>query len=73
MPPFITILLALAAGLLVGSWVNSAREAHAHFTNYRHRTATGLISWIRHTGLAILGVAGLLVALYVLLVLTPAR
>lgn len=62
----VAILLVLCAGLFVGSRVNSASEARAHFTSYRHRTTAGLIAWIRNAIAAALGVAGLLLLLYIL-------
>lgn len=67
----IVVLLCLGAGFLVGSQMSSAREAHAHFTSYRHRTTKGLMAWVRHGVAAVLGVAGLLFLIYVLLVVFP--
>ncbi len=70
---FIPLLLVLGGGLLVGSLVSGAREAHTRFTSYRHRTTTGFVTWLRQAAAAALSVAGLLVLLYVLLVLVPTR
>ena len=73
MSPLIAILLVLGVGLWVGSQVNSAHEAHAHFTNYRHRTVKGLGEWARHIVTAVLSVAALALLLYVLLVQFPVQ
>jgi hypothetical protein len=63
----VAILLVLAAGLFVGSRVNSARVAHALSTSYRSRAAKSFIVWVRSTVVAVLAVAGLLFLLFVLL------
>lgn len=66
MPVFVAILLALGAGLLVGSRVHGAREARASYTAYRTRTAKGFGTWIKSlvtAGVAILGTIVLLVLL----------
>lgn len=69
----VAILLLTCAGLFVGSRVNSAREARAHFTSYRHRTTAGLTAWVRNVVAAALGIAGLLLVLYILLLQVPTR
>jgi hypothetical protein len=71
--PLVAILLVLGAGLLVGSQVNSAHEAHAHFTSYRHRTVRGLGEWVRHIFTAVLSLGALALLLYVLLVQYPVQ
>lgn len=71
MSSLIAILLVLGAGLWVGSKVNSAHEAHAHFTSYRHRTVKGLGEWMRHIVTAVLSIAALALLLYVLLIQFP--
>jgi succinate dehydrogenase hydrophobic anchor subunit len=62
----IAIVLVLA-GLLVGSQLNNARSAHVLFHNYRSRTAKGFTDWIRSTVTAVIGVAGLIGLVFVLL------
>ncbi|UOX91755.1 AMP-binding protein [Amycolatopsis sp. FBCC-B4732] len=64
---FIAVLLALAAGLLVGSRVHSAREARANYSAYRARTAKGFGEMIRSAVSAVVAVAGALVLLFILL------
>lgn len=73
MSAVLAILLVLGAGLFVGSHLNSAREAHSAFTNYRHRTAKGFTTWLQSLIIATLGVVGLLVLLVVVLAQLPAR
>ncbi|HEY3470907.1 MAG TPA: hypothetical protein VGL47_37625 [Amycolatopsis sp.] len=67
MSVFIAVLLALAAGLLVGSRVKTARDARVAYTSYRARTAKGFGEWIRSTVSATLAVAGAVVLLVILL------
>jgi hypothetical protein len=69
----LAVLLILGAGLFVGSHVNSAREAHSTYTNAWARTTKGLGNWLRSLVVAVLGVVGLLVLLYVVLVQLPLR
>jgi hypothetical protein len=57
-PVVIAILLALAAGLFVGSRVHTAREARATYSSYRARTAKGFGEMIRSAVNAILAIAG---------------
>jgi hypothetical protein len=73
MSPLIAILLVLGVGLWVGSRVNSAHEAHAYFTNVRHRTVRGLGEWVRHAFTAVLSLGVLALLLYVLLVQYPVQ
>ncbi|WP_406632075.1 hypothetical protein [Amycolatopsis sp. WGS_07] len=73
MPTLIIILLVLGAGLFVGGLLDRASQTHARFTGYRQRTTTGLITWVRSAIAAVLGVAGLLLFLYLLITLSSAR
>ncbi len=67
MSVFIAVLLALGAGLLVGSRVHSAREARASYSAYRARTAKGFGEMIRSAVSAVLAVAGAVALLVILL------
>ncbi|MEU4251373.1 hypothetical protein AB0F15_28565 [Amycolatopsis sp. NPDC026612] len=67
MSVFIAVLLALGAGLLVGSRVHSAREARASYSAYRARTAKGFGEMIRSAVSACLAVAGAVALLVILL------
>ncbi|MBB1151915.1 MULTISPECIES: hypothetical protein [Amycolatopsis] len=73
MPTLLIILLVLGAGLFVGGLLDRASQTHARFTGYRQRTATGLITWVRSAVAAVLGVAGLLILLYLLITLSSVR
>ena len=70
-PIVVAILLALGAGLLVGSRVHTAREARSTYSSYRARTAKGFGEWIRSTFNAVLAVAGAAVLLMVILSAVP--
>ncbi|WP_290059356.1 hypothetical protein [Amycolatopsis solani] len=67
MSVFIAVLLALGAGLVVGSRVHSAREARSNYSAYRARTAKGFGEMIRSTVSAGVAVVGALVLLFILL------
>ncbi|MGW5721234.1 hypothetical protein ACWEVP_34005 [Amycolatopsis sp. NPDC003865] len=67
MSVLLAVLLALGAGLLVGSRVHSAREARANYSAYRARTAKGFGEMIRSGVSALVAVAGALVLLFILL------
>ena len=67
MSVFITVLLALGAGMLVGGRVHTARTARANYSAYRARTAKGFGEWIKSTVSAALAVAGAIALLLVLL------
>lgn len=45
----IVILLALAAGLFVGSHFEIAHDAHQHYSSYRARTSASFGAWIKNT------------------------
>jgi hypothetical protein len=64
---FIVVLLALGAGLLVGSRVHGAREARANYAAYRARTAKGFGEMVRTAVSATLAVAGAIALLVILL------
>ena len=67
MSVFVAVLLALGAGLLVGSRVHGAREARANYSAYRARTAKGFGEMIRSGFSALLAVAGAVALLFILL------
>ncbi|WIX99612.1 hypothetical protein QRX60_36995 [Amycolatopsis mongoliensis] len=67
MSVFLAVLLALAAGLLVGSRVHNAREARSNYSAYRARTAKGFGEMVRSTVSAAVAVVGALVLLFILL------
>jgi membrane protein required for beta-lactamase induction len=64
---FIAVLLALGAGLLVGTRVHIAKEARSNYTAYKSRTAKGFGVWIRSMVTAVVAVAGAVVLLVILL------
>lgn len=64
MSVFIAILLALGAGLLVGSRVHGARDARASYSASRARAAKGLGDWIRSTVSAGIAVAAAAILLF---------
>jgi hypothetical protein len=61
------ILIALAVGLFIGSRSQSAHEAHLRFTSYRTRTNDSLGAWLKSTAIAALGIAALILLLYLIL------
>jgi hypothetical protein len=64
---FVAVLLALGAGLLVGSRVHGAREARANYSASRARAAKGFGEMIKSAVSALLAVAGAVVLLVILL------
>ncbi|MBB5959553.1 hypothetical protein FHS29_006174 [Saccharothrix tamanrassetensis] len=71
MSTVVVMLLVLGAGLLVGGRLNSASEAHAYFTSSRTRVTRTFSAWMRQVTRAVVGVAGLLVLIYVLVSQVP--
>lgn len=69
----VAVVIFLAVGLYVGAKVSKARVAHSQFSTYRHRTATGLVSWLRSTVVAALGIAGVLFTLFLVVQVYTAR
>lgn len=66
MPIIVIIIIALSAGLFVGSHVESAHDAHQHFSSYRARTNASFGAWLKNmliVGASIAGAILLLMAL----------
>jgi hypothetical protein len=66
MSSFVVLLLVLGAGLLVGSRLNSASEAHTYFSMSRGRVAKSFSLWMRQLVRAVIGVFGLVVLLWIM-------
>jgi hypothetical protein len=62
------IMIALGAGLLIGSRFESAHNAHERFNSYRVRTNASLSTWLKSTIGVGLEVAALVLVLYVIVV-----
>lgn len=73
MPTLLIILLVLGAGLFVGGLLDRASQTRARYTSYRQRAAIGLATWLQSAIAAVLGVAGLLFLLYVVVTFSTAR
>lgn len=63
----IAILIALGAGLFVGSCFEGAHDAHQRFSNYRVRTNASLGAWLKRTIVAGISVVALIFLVYQLL------
>lgn len=61
------ILIALGAGLFVGSRFEGAHDAHQRFSSYRVRTNASLGTWFKSTIVAGIAVVALIFLLYLLL------
>ncbi|WP_116198402.1 hypothetical protein [Amycolatopsis circi] len=73
MPTLLVILLVLGAVLVVGGLLDRAGQAHARLTGCRQRTATGLVTWVQSAVAAVLGGAGLLLFLYLVVTFSSVR
>jgi hypothetical protein len=60
------ILIALGAGLYVGSRFEGAHDAHQRFSSYRVRTNASLGTWFKSTIVAWIGLVALILLLYLL-------
>ena len=67
MPAVIAVLLMLGVGLVVGSQVTNARSARTQFSTYRTRAVKGFGSWLYSLLVATLGVAAMIVLLFLVL------
>jgi uncharacterized membrane protein len=63
----IIALIALGAGLFVGSRFEGAHDTHQRFSSYRVRTNASLGAWIKRTIMAGISVVALILLLYQLL------
>ncbi len=63
----IAILIALSAGLFVGSRFEGAHDAHQRFSSYRVRANASLGAWLKRTIVAGLSAVALIFLLYQLL------
>jgi hypothetical protein len=59
----IAILIALGAGLFVGSRFEGAHDAHQRFSGYRVRTNASLGVWLKNAIVAIIGAFALILLL----------
>ena len=63
----IAILIALGAGLFVGSLFEGVHDAHQRFSSYRLRTNASLGAWLKRMIVACISVVALILLLYELL------
>jgi hypothetical protein len=62
----ILILIALAAGLLVGRLFESAHDAHQRYNSYRIRASESLSAWFKSAVISSISVLAVIFALYLL-------
>ncbi len=60
------ILIALAAGLLVGRLFESAHDAHQRYNSYRIRAGESLSAWLKNTVISSISILAVIFALYLL-------
>ena len=59
----ILILIALGAGLFIGSRFEGAHDAHQRFSSYRTRTNKSLAEWLKGTTVTTISVVVLVLLL----------
>lgn len=60
----IAILLAVGAGLLVGSRMTTAHDAHARYSRYRTETNSSLGTWLKSVVTATASIVVVILLIY---------
>ena len=68
--PVIIILLGVGAGLLVGSRVTAAHDAHERFSRYRNESSSSRGTWLKSAVTAAITVTIVILLLYAFAVRT---